>query len=179
MYSGDHANMPNVDWVNHAILNGGCCKVVGKESLGSMERAMLTSINEVMSNKSLASCIFNLVNMKNPSGRMIGPGNCQWFHNIILRLAGTVGEDLQKLLKNHAVVHDACGFMLLHNDIGPGYIFGLLPCNVINVSSAGALRSRLGHWISTISAMGQLSGLTAMYYLMKCLTASFFNVYDD
>ena len=37
IYSGDRANMPNVDWVNHVVLNGGCCKVIGKESLGSME----------------------------------------------------------------------------------------------------------------------------------------------
>ena len=132
-----------------------------------------------MSNKSLARCIFDLVNSKNPSGGMIGTGNCQWFHNIVLRLMDTVGEDLQKLLKNHAVVHDACGFMLLHNDIGPGYVFGLFPHNVINFSSAGALRSRIGHWISMISAMGQVLGLTAMYYLMKHLTAPFFKDYDD
>ena len=140
---------------------------------------MQTSINKVMSNKSLASCMFDLVNTKNPSGGMIGPGNCQWFHNIVLRLMGTVGEDLQKLLKNHAVVDNAWGFMLLHNDIGSCYVFGLFPHNVINVSSAGALRGRLGHWISMISAMGQLSGLTAMYYLMKHLTAPFFNIYDN
>ena len=110
---------------------------------------------------------------------MIGPGNCQWFHNIVLRLTGSVSESMQKVMKNHAAIHNACGFMLTNNDIGPGYMFGLFSHAIINVSSAGALRSSVGCWLVLISAMGQFSGLVAMYYLMKNLQAPFLNTYDD
>ena len=132
-----------------------------------MEHLLLNSVIKVPSMKPIASCIFDLVNTKNPSGGMIGPGNCQWFHNIVLRLMGGVGEDPQKLMKNHATIHDACGFMLTHTDIGPGYVFGLFPHTTVNVSSAGVSRSRLVHWLASISAFSQLSGLVVTYYLMK------------
>ena len=85
----------------------------------------------------------------------------------MLRLTGGVGEDTQKLMKNHAMIHDACGFMLTHTDIGTGYMFGLFPHTIVNVSSAGVNRSSLVHWLVSISAFGQLSGLVATYYLMK------------
>ena len=109
--------MPLVDWVNHVVLSGGCSKLLGDQLLGLMERALLNGIGEVVSTKSLASCVFDLVNTKNPSGGMIGPGNCQWFHNIILRLTRSVSESMQKVMKNHAAIHDACGFMLTNNDM--------------------------------------------------------------
>ena len=144
-----------------------------------MERAMLNSIGENVSTKSMTRCMFHLVNTKNPSGGMIGPGNCQWFHNIVLRLMGGVSEEVEKVMKNHAVIHDACGFMLTHIDIGPSYVFGLFPHTVINVSSAGASRSSVVRWLVLISAMGQFSGLVAMYYLMKHLHAPFLNAYND
>ena len=83
------------------------------------------------------------MNTKNLSGGMIGPGNCQWFHNIMLRLMGGVGEDTQKLMKNHAAIHDACGFMLTHTNIGPSYVSDLFPHTIMNVFSAGASRSSL------------------------------------
>ena len=130
MYHGDRrANMSSIDWVNHVILNGGCVKVVDRQELGLMERLLLNSVGEVPSTKPIASCIFDLVNTKNPSGGMIGPGNCQWFHNVVLRLTGGVGEDMQKLMKNHAAIHDACGFMLTHTDIGPAtcLVYSLTP----------------------------------------------------
>ena len=70
--------------------------------LGLMERVLLNSIGEVASSKPIANCVFDLVNTKNPSGGMIGPGNCQWFHNVMLRLTGGVSEHMQKIFKNHA-----------------------------------------------------------------------------
>ena len=132
--------------MNHVILSGGCAKVLSEQSLGLMEQAVLNSIGENVSTKSMARCVFDLVNTKNPSSGMIGPGNCQWFHNIVLRLMDGVS----------AVINA-----------------------VINVSSAGASRSSVVHWLGSISSMGQFSGLVAMYYLMKHLCAPFLNTYDD
>ena len=178
MYHGDHANMSLVDWVNHVVLSGGCAKVVDVGELG-LERVLLNSIGEVPSSKPIANCVFDLVNTKNPSGGMIGPGNCQWFHNVVLRLIRGVSEHMQKIFKNHAAIHDACGFMLTHTYVGAGYVFGLFPHDMIRVSSAGVCRSSAGHWLSSISALGQVSGLVMMYYLMKWLQAPFLNAYDD
>ena len=70
---------------------------------------------------------------------MIGPGNCQWLHNTLLFLSGAIGPGMQKLLKNYAAVHDACGFVLTHTDIRS--CFGYFPQNAVNVSSAGATRN--------------------------------------
>ena len=179
MYHGDRANMSLVDWVNHVVLSGGCAKVVDVGELGLMEKVLLNSIAEVPSSKPIANCVFDLVNTKNPSGGMIGPGNCQWFHNVVLRLTRGVSEDMQKIFKNHAAIHDACGFMLTHTNVGAGYVFGLFPHDMISVSSAGACRSSIGHWLSSISALGQASGLVMTYYLMKRLQAPFLNTYDD
>ena len=64
----------------------------------------------------IVNCIFDLVNTKNPSGHMIGPGNCQWFHNLMLFVTDGVSESIQKVLRNHAAIHNACGFMLTHTD---------------------------------------------------------------
>ena len=99
MYHGDHANMSLVDWVNHVVLSGGCAKVVDVGELGLMERVLLNSIGEVPSSKPIVNCIFDLVNTKNPSGGMIGPGNCQWFHKVVLRLTRGVSGHMQKILK--------------------------------------------------------------------------------
>ena len=84
------------------------------------------------------NCVFDIVNTRNPSGGMIRPGNCQWFHNMMLFLTGGVSDRLQKLLKNHAALHDAFGFMLNTTDIGRGYGFGLFPGMSVYVLSAGA-----------------------------------------
>ena len=171
--------MSLVDWVNHVVLSRGCEKVVDVGELGLMERALLNSIGEVPSSKPIANCIFDLVNTKNLCGGMIGPGNCQWFHNVLLRLTGGVSKHMQKIFKNHAAIHDAFGFVLTHTDVGAGYVFGLFPHDMIRVSSAGTCRSSVGHWLSSISALGQVSGLVTMYYLMKRLQAPFLNAYDD
>ena len=72
---------------------------------------------------------------------------------------------MQKLLKNHAAVHDACGFVLTHTDIRSGYF----PQNAINISSAGA----------TPEWGGQITGLVVLRSLMKRLTAPYFNDHDE
>ena len=127
--------------------------------LGLMERVLLNSIGEVPSSKPIGNCVFDLVNTKNLSGGMIGPGNCQWFHKVVLRLTRGVSEHMQKIFKNHAAIHDACGFMLTHTDVGDGYVFGLFPHDMIRFSSTGACRSSVGRWLSSISALSQVFGL--------------------
>ena len=87
-------------------------------------------------NKTISRCIFDLVNTANPSGGLVGPGNSMWFHNLMIKLFGTVGHDYKKLIKNHVCIHDACGFLIKHLEIGPGYIYGLFRENFITVSSA-------------------------------------------
>ena len=98
-------------------LDGGCIGLKGKFVRGLA--------SEYATRKPIVNCIFDIVNTKNPSGGMIGPGNCQWLHSTLLFLSGAIGPGTQKLLKNHAAVHDACGFMLTHTDIRSG--FGYFP----------------------------------------------------
>ena len=51
-----------------------------------------------------------------------------------LKVTRRVDEHMEKMMKNHAVLHDACGFMLNNTDVGPGYLFGIFPHAIINVS---------------------------------------------
>ena len=57
-----------------------------------------------------------------------------WFHKLMLE---TIGPDCKKQIKNHACIHDACGFVMNHFGIGPGYVYGLFEGNALKVSSAG------------------------------------------
>ena len=117
--------------------------------------------------------------MRNPSGGMIGPGNCQWFHNMMLFLTGGVSDQLQKLLKDHAALYDAFGFMLNTTDIGRGYGFGLFPGMSVYVSSAGAGRSAIGKWLLSLSWFGQCLGLISVHFTMNKLKVPFLNECDD
>ena len=72
---------------------------------------------------------------------MIGPGNCQWLHNCLLFLSGRVGDYTQKTLKNHAAIHNACGFMLSNLGVGAGYGFGYFPHSVVCLLSGGSDRN--------------------------------------
>ena len=67
--------------------------------MGVFERCLLNGICEMDSRKSIVNCVFDIMNMRNPSGGMIRPGNCQWFHNMMLFLTGGVSDWLQKILK--------------------------------------------------------------------------------
>ena len=181
MYHGDRVNMPCIDWVNHVVLDGGCIRLGSEvlQGMGLFQIALLNNICKMASCKPIVNCIFDLVNMKNLSGGMIGPGNCQWFHNLMLFVTGGVSKSIQKVLKNHAAIHDACGFMLTHTDIGPGYGFGLFPNAMLHVSSAGAARSSVTHWLLSMSGFGQVSGLLTVYALMSRLRAPCLNDYNS
>ena len=113
LFHGDCVNMLGIDWVNHVVLDGGCIGLKGKFVRGLA--------SEYATRKLIVNCIFDIVNTKTPSGGMIGPGNCQWLHNTLLFISGAIGPGTQKLLKNHAAVHDACGFVLTHTDIRSGF----------------------------------------------------------
>ena len=180
-YEGDSSNIPNVDWVDQVVMNGGCSFVLdgGKfHQVGGREGELLLSMNG-SARKSVAMCVFDLVNMKNPSGGMTGPGNCMCFNNMALWLTGMIGKHHKKLIKNHAFIHNACGFMMNMTNIGPGYMFGLSIKNCLKISSSSFPRSSIYVYLSTISWLGQVSGLFMVSYLMDRLKASFFNTYDQ
>ena len=85
----------------------------------------------------IAKCVFDLVNTSNPSGGLVGPGNSLWFHKLMLKIIGMIGLDYKKLIQNHGCIHDACGFVMNHFEIGPGYVYGLFEENALKVSRAG------------------------------------------
>ena len=120
-----------------------------------------------------------MVNTKNPSGGMIGPGNCEWLHNFLLFLSGRVGDYTQKTLKNHAVIHNACGFMLSNLGVGAGYGFGYFPHSVVCLSSGGSERNGVLDWFLSCSGIGQVSGLVVVHQLMGRLTAPCLNELDE
>ena len=152
----DAVGMKNVDWLTCIMLDRRCRDLgeKGMDDRGRWETAILEGIGG--GKKSICQCVFDLVNTKNPSGGMIGPGNCMWFHRFMLRVSGRVGEWYEKLLKNHAAIHDAFGFLVNQNDIGPGYMYGIYPN--IKVESQ--------HWWNHCCFMGQLSGLYVLGRMM-------------
>ena len=79
---------------------------------------------------------------------------------------GSIGRKYKKLIKNHACIHDACGFLIRHLEIGPGYIYGLFN-EAITVSSAGEVRGFMDLIISTSCWLGQLTGLRMTWNLMQ------------
>ena len=153
------------DWVNHVVLNGGC-RNLGNELLpdimSTMEVVLLGRVSEYAVKKPIVKCVFDMVNTKNPSGGMIGPGNCQWLHNFLLFLSGRVGDYTQKTLKNHAAIHNACGFMLRNLGVGAGYGFGYFPHNVVCLSSGCSERNGVLDWFLHCSSIGQVSGLVVV-----------------
>ena len=152
----DAVGMKNVDWLTCIVLDRGCNDLNGGKAIGKWEKMVLKGIGG--GKKSICQCVFDLVNTKNPSGGMIGPGNCMWFHRLMLRVSGGggVGEWYEKLLKNHAAIHDAFGFLINQHDIGPGYMYGIY--SDIKVESQ--------HWWNRCCFMGQLSGLYVLGRLM-------------
>ena len=181
MYDSDSSNIPNVDWLKHVVTNGGCAHIFtlnDVHKVGVQEQRHLYNVHGG-AHKSISMCIFDLVNTKNPNGGMIGPSNCLWLHNLILRLVGSADSYYKKLMKNHACIHYACGFMMTFHDIGPGYKFGLFPNNALQISSAGMMRSVIGRFSSTLSWMGQFSGLVCVHQLKGWLSAPCFNVHDQ
>ena len=180
-HSGDRVDMIGIDWVNHVVLNGGCHNL-GNELLpdvmSTMEVVLLGCVLEYAVKKPIVKCVFDMVNTKNPSGGMIGPGNCQWLHNFLLFLSGRVGDYTQKTLKNHAAIHNACGFMLSNLGVGAGYGSGYFPHSVVCLSSGGSERNGVLDWFLSCSGIGQMSGLVVVRQLMDRLTAPCLNELD-
>ena len=98
------------------------------------------------------------MNTTNPSGGPVGPGNSLWFRNLTLKLFGSIGQKYMKLIKNHACIHKACGFLVRHLEIGPGYVYGLFN-EAISISSTEETHSFVDLIISTSCWLGQLTGL--------------------
>ena len=174
----DFVGVDSVDWLMQTVFDGGCSSVVidgrKKKKCSSMS-AEGQLLSMVGSTKPIFACIFDLVNTKNPSGGMVGPGNCKWFHDLVLRLSGTVDRWYNKMMKNHAALHDAFGFLINRVNVGPGYTFGYYGKNIMRGS--GSMWSRC-------CFMGQLSGLYTVRKLMKYipdLPSSFtsFDFYDE
>ena len=67
-------------------LNGGKAATMGK-----WEKIVLEGIGG--GKKSICQCVFDLVNTENLSGGMIGPGNCVWFHRLMLWVSGGLGGE--------------------------------------------------------------------------------------
>ena len=50
------------------------------------------------------------------------------------------GSSLEKVDKKiNAFIHDACGFLIQHLEIGPGYIYGLFTKNMLDIGSGGSV----------------------------------------
>ena len=159
----DAIGMKNVAWLTCTVLNRGCGDLLESSGLSENEKRVLSSLGGG-GKKLICQCVFDLVNTKNPSGGLIGPGNCMWFHRLILRLSGRVGAWYKKLIKNNEAIHDAFGFLVSQLDVGPGYMYGIYG-DLINVgiSDGGNGVS----WWSHQCFMGQLSGLLTLGRLMS------------
>ena len=130
----DLMNMKNVDWFQGTVIKGGFHSL----HLPLASSSMSPSVNKLIvmlggMNKTISKCIFDLVNTANPSGGLVGPSNSVWFHSLMIKLFGTIGCDCQKLIKNHTCIDDACGFLIKHLEIGPGYICCLFSEKFITV----------------------------------------------
>ena len=87
----DAVGMKNIDWLMCIVLDRGCNDLNGgggrkATTIGKWEKMVLEGVGGG-GKKSICQCVFDLVNMKNPSGGMIGPGNCVWFHHLMLWLS--------------------------------------------------------------------------------------------
>ena len=80
-------------------------------------------------------CILSEVNKKAPFGGLIGPGD-SLLHNYFKH---------SKIIRCHAIFHDAYGFMKSTYDIGPGYVY-VIP-NVYNHFLLGHI-SGLLYWLN-------------------------------
>ena len=74
----------NIDWLKQVVVNGGCSLVLKRQEPISKNEKKLLYFLAGSEKKSIAMCMFDLVNTKNPSGGMISPGNCLWLHNLML-----------------------------------------------------------------------------------------------
>ena len=109
--------LKNIDWSQGTVIKGGCQNLplllYGKPPNNhppSATHQLLPTLGG--GEKAIAKCIFDLVNTTNLSGGLVGPGNSLWFHNLTLKVFGSIGRKYKKLIKNHACIHNACGFLI-------------------------------------------------------------------
>ena len=82
----------------------------------------------------------------------------------MLKIPGLVSDDLKKVLKNHAYIHDACSFLFKCLGMGLGYTYTMPTTKVITVSSTGSSDdSLLSHVWSRCCWLGQLTGLCCVW----------------
>ena len=170
----------NINWFQRTIIKGGCSLIRNHSSHQSIpinHEKVLQELGGV--DKTIAECIFDLVNTANLSGGLICPGNSLWFYNLMLKLSGVIGPTHRKLIKNHACIHDACGFSIKHFKIIPGHMYGLFQNNSVTMYSAGKERGYIYLTLSSLYWLGQLTGLRTTSKLMSSLYAPFFNSYDE
>ena len=165
----------NIDWFQGTVIKGGCSLIRNHSSIPINHENVLRELGGI--DKTIPECIFDLVNTANTSGGLVGPGNSLWFHNLMLKLSG--GPTHKKLIKNQACIHDACGFLIKHFEIGPGYVYGLFQSNSVTMSSASKERGYICLTLSSLCWLGQLTGLRTTSKLMSSLYAPFFNAYDE
>ena len=110
------------------------------------------------SDKTIAKCIFDLVNISNPSGGLVGLCSSLWFHKLALKIFGMIGPEYKKLIKNHACIHDACGFLMNHFEVRPRYVYGLFEDNTLELSSAGKTREYFDSTFSSLCWLSQETG---------------------
>ena len=111
--------LKNIDWFQGTIIKGGCENLPlllhnknppSNQHPPSAAPQLLSTLGS--GEKSIAKCIFDLVSTANLSGGLVGPGNSLWFHSLTLEVFGSIGRKYKKLIKNHACIHDACGFLI-------------------------------------------------------------------
>ena len=113
VYNSDNfINMKNVDWVLGTVMPGGCNMLEFSDSMGREKVSQAVVLLLGGGKKSISKCIFDLVNMLNPSGGLVGPGNSMWFHNAVLCVCGMVGRHWKKdkkscLYSQHMCIFDA------------------------------------------------------------------------
>ena len=90
-----------------------------------------------------------------------------------------MGDYTQKTLKNHAAIHNACGFMLRNLGVGAGYGFGYFPHSMVCLLSGGSERNGVLDWFLRCSSIGQVSGLVVVRQLMGRLTVPCLNELDE
>ena len=151
--------MENFGWFRNTVVQGGCPLILDDDAIRlrklvntHMSHNNLFHVLEILGgvgNKTIAQCLFDFTNAKNPNGVIIGPGNSIGFQNIMLSIFGAVSENFKKLIKNHACIHDACGFLLRHLGIGPDSVYAIPKC-FMSVSSAGRKMGRFKSFLQLV-----------------------------
>ena len=98
--------LKNIDWFQGTVIKGGCQNLplplhhnnpLSNQHPPSAAPQLPSTLGG--GEKSIAKCIFDLVNITNPSGGLVGLGNSLWFHKLTLKVFGSIGHKYKKLIK--------------------------------------------------------------------------------